>query len=274
MLANQGHVVAGLVGVEEVVAEGVDHLQRAVPEAGLGVPRVDQQSAHLDQAARVRGVEPGVPGELSVDEQVPAQVGLDGRGLRPQARDQCVLTTHGLQAVGEGAQRLVVQRDRPRAAHRDRHRRVGGLERVVPVAVAVGDQAGPREQLGACPGERGLEVGAHRRGRGGRGAGRGVPGHLLLEQRVVTGRLEVPAEGEDRPVDDVAVRWLHPEVLVAREEAEGLGPGAVGVLGREDAHQQGACVGLPVQGEQQLERALRHVPGAPRAAGVLLETAR
>ena len=75
-------------------------------------------------------------------------------------------------------------------------------------------------------------------------------------------------------MDDVAVRWLHPEVLVAREEAERLRPGAVGVLGREDTQEQGARVGLPIEGEQQLERALHDVPRPPRTAGVLLEPAR
>ena len=75
-------------------------------------------------------------------------------------------------------------------------------------------------------------------------------------------------------MDDVAVRRLHPEVLVTRKEAERLWPGPVDVLGREDAKEQGARVGLPVEREQQLERTLRHVPRPPGAARELLEAAR
>jgi len=199
------------------------------------------------------------------------QVSCDVGGLRAQDRHQIVVTADDPQAVGEGPQRLVVQRHRPGAGHRAGHRGVGGLQRVVPVAVAVCDEPGAGQCVGAGPVQRPLQVGAHGRGGRGRFVGRGVPARRLLEQRCVTGRQEVPAEGQDGPVHHVAVGRLHPEVLVPGQESERLWPGAVGVLRGEDRQQQVTGVLLPVEGEEQLERTLDHVAGAPGAAGELLE---
>ena len=215
-----------------------------------------------------------VPGELTVHQQVPAQVVGDGRGLRTQGLDEDVLTRHGLQPVGEGPQRLVVQGHGPGAGHRRRHGRVGGLEGVVPVAVAVRDEVGSRQDVLPGGGERALEVRAHRRGRhrwpASTGAYQGTLRRAAWRHRTPggTGRGRGRASGRRR-------RAAAPSGSARpREEAERLGPGPVGVLRREDAKEQGARVGLPVEREQQLERTLRHVPRPPGAARELLEAAR
>ena len=272
VLADQRDVVGGLVGVEEVVAEGVDHLQRAVPQPGLGVPRVDQQAAHLDVPSRSGGelrVPASSPSTSRCRRRSPAAAEASARrastrtsstrhGLGASARVRsdwwCSVTVQALvivaAMVGSAGWRESFQSPWPyetrwSPAGRARGRRRGARSRCERTVAAA---TGPRR--------------------------RGVPGHPLAEQRGVTGRQEVPADGEDGPVDDVAVRRLHPEVLVPREEAERLGPGPVDVLRREDAKEQGARVGLPVEREQQLERTLRHVPRPPGAARELLEAAR
>ena len=150
--------------------------------------------------------------------------------------------------------------------------RVGRLERVVPVAVAVCRQRAPGDRALRDAVDRTPEVLGHR----GRLA-EGVvadEGDRLVEQARVTGGAQVVAGGEDGPEDDVAVRVLLPRLGQGREELERLRPVAAGVLGAEDAEQDVAHGVLPAERREQADRALAHVARAPGATGELLEPAR
>ena len=151
--------------------------------------------------------------------------------------------------------------------------RVGRLERVVPVAVAVCRQRAPGDRALRDPGDRTPQV------LGDRAPARRAPSSptkatSLVEQARVPRRAQVVAGGEDGPEDDVAVRVLLARLGQRREELERLRPVAAGVLGAEDAEQHVAHGVLPAERREQADRALADVARAPRAAGELLEPAR
>ena len=214
-----------------------------------------------------------VPGELTaVHQQVPAQVVGDGRGLGTQGLDEDVLTRHGLQPVGEGPQRLVVQCHGPGAGHRRRHGGVGGLEGVVPVAVAVRDE-GPRQDVLAGGGERALEVRAHRRGRHVARVDGGVPGHLSPSS------VASPDARRYRPTARTGQWTTSPCGGSIRKCSFPRKPNAWGQVPstfcaakmRRSRARASACRS---SASSELERTLRHVPRPPGAARELLEAAR
>ena len=96
---------------------------------------------------------------------------------------------------------------------------------------------------------------------------------LVENGRIAGGRQVVP-QREQGPVHDVAVGILLAPVHEPAVEVEGLRPVAALVLRGEDPQDQGAQLVVPAQRQQQPDRALADVPGAPAAAGVLLEPAR
>ena len=183
--------------------------------------------------------------------------------------------------VGGGVARLEAGGERTQGGHQQ-HRgpggdepgrkvRVGRLERVVPVAVAVGGQRGAGDAHLGDPVERPAQVVLHR-------GGGGEPvvaheGQPLGEQRGVAGRLQVVTDREQGPVEDVAVGVLLAALGERREEVEGLRPVTPGVLGPEEAEQDVALVGVATQRGEQPDRPLADVAGAPGAAGELLQAA-
>jgi hypothetical protein len=177
-----------------------------------------------------------------------------------------------VKALGEGAQRLGLEHGGPRRHEVRREVRVGGLERVVPVAVAVCRQRAPGDRALRDARDRTPEVLGDRRGLAERVVA--DEGDRLVEQARVARRAQVVANRKDRPEDDVAVRVLLPGLRERRQELEGLRPVAAGVLRPEDAQQHVAHRVLTAERGEQADRSLAHVARAPGATGELLQAAR
>ena len=225
-----------------------------------------------DRRLRLR-VEQRVAGEHVVDEQQAQEVAPHRLGLAFEAQRRW-LAADLPQRARQGRQRLVVQGHGPGAAHVVAHRRVGRLQRVVPVAVAVRRQRGAGDRAPARHGERAQHVLPDRAALAGPAAALRVERDRLVEDRRVAARDQVLAEREQRPEHDVAVRVAGADRGVALEEHEPLRPVAVGALRLHHAQQQVAHRrGVAVR-EQQLGRALADVARAPAAARELLEPAR
>ena len=191
-----------------------------------------------------------------------------------QLRGERRMAVRVAQRLRQRRDRLVVQRDGPRAAQLVGERRIGRLQRVVPVTVAVGRQARTRDHAPLDQRERALDVRQHAGVLRLRVALGMEVRQLLVEQRGIVAGQQVLREREQRPEHDVAVRVSRADAALAIEEHEPLRPIAVLVLVAEHAQQQLAHRCRAPEREQQLDRTLAHVARAPAAARVLLEAAR
>ena len=100
------------------------------------------------------------------------------------------------------------------------------------------------------------------------------PGDRLVEEGEVVGRLDIVAERLERPDDDVAMAVPVADVGIGLEH-EPLRPVAARlVLLGEDDPQDLLDRRVVLEREQELDRALADVAGAPGGAGVLLEAVR
>ena len=81
-------------------------------------------------------------------------------------------------------------------------------------------------------------------------------------------------QGQQRPVDDIAVRVPGPNAALALEEHEPLRPVAIGVLLTKYPQQQVTEGRELPDGQQQLHGTLGDITGAPAAARILLESSR
>ncbi len=130
MLLDEADVRCRLRRREQVVDDRMNHRQQAVRDAGRSVLRVEQV---FDTSI---GVEICVAGNRPVRDQLLLEVRLHAsrRDFEHRSRSG---TTVAPQAFRQGCQHLVVQGDRPGAAETFAHRWIDGLQRIVPVAVAV-----------------------------------------------------------------------------------------------------------------------------------------
>ena len=99
-----------------------------------------------------------------------------------------------------------MERDRPGAAQALGERGVRGLERVVPVAMAVGREPRARNHAPRDQPERALDVAENRRALRARVALGMEERRGLVEQARIAGGEQVLREREQRPEHDVAVR--------------------------------------------------------------------
>ena len=98
-----------------------------------------------------------------------------------------------------------------------------------------------------------------------------APRHRLVEEAEVVGRLDVVAERLERPDDDVAVAVAVADLGVGRQH-EPLRPVAAGLaLLGEDGAQDVLDRRVVLEGEEELDRTLADVAGAPGRAARLLE---
>ena len=265
--ADQIDVVLRLLAGEEIREDRVDHREQAVADARLAVARV-QQVTDAPVLAEVRE-----PGDDAVRDEQALEVLADAGELRLQLAGRAA-AAGAPQRRRQRRQRLMMERDRPGAAEALGEGGVDGLERVVPVAVAVGGEAGARDHAPRDHAERALHVREQRRPLRARVALRAEEVHSLVEDsRVVRGE-QILRERQQRPEDDVAVRVAGSDAALALEEHEPLRPVAVGILVAEDAQQELAHGLEAAEREQQLDRPLAHVARAPAAARILLEPAR
>ena len=132
----------------------------------------------------------------------------------------------------------MVQRDGPGAAQSLAHRRVGWLQRVVPIAVPVRHEVCVRDDARRDDRQRPLGVRPHGGALRVIGSDRVEERHDGVEDRPVVGGQEVLRQRVQRPEDDVAVRVGRPDIAFALEEHEPLRPVAVGVLIGKDAQQE------------------------------------
>jgi hypothetical protein len=108
----------------------MDHRQQAVGDRPLAIARVQPV---LDPPSR----RSGEARDDAVRDEQALEVAANLRKLRLESSARAVAATR-CSARRERLERLVMERDRPRAAQALGERGIGGLERVVPVAVAVG----------------------------------------------------------------------------------------------------------------------------------------
>ena len=265
---DRRQVVAGGLRVEHVGGDGVDPRQDAVRQPGAGVARMDER---LGVTPRGGVVVEQVAGHQVVDDHVPADrlagAGGQGRGTVGEGGSG----GHGLEALGQCVQRLHLEDGRPGGGQASGEVGVRGLERVVPVAVAVGRQRRPGDGQRLDPVQRPREVLLDRRRCGGTVVA--DEGHLGSEDRCVADREQVLTDRQQRPVDDVAVGVLLAVLSRGRHELERLRPVAAGVLGAQHPQQHIPDLVVAVQCGQQADRPLADVAGAPPATGVLLEPA-
>ena len=184
-----------------------------------------------------------------------------------------MIGVHDAGGTGEVTQGVVQQLDGPGADHAVPQVRLGGLERVVPVAVAEGEEVGVTDELFTEAGEGAGEVVADRGGVVGEGEGGVVvgKGDLAVEEGGVGGVMEVVGGGKDGPDGDVAVAVRRLDVLKRRVHVP-LGPvaAAVVLVGEDVGEEVGGGIGLAA-GEQPLEGPLAGVADAPGRARILLE---
>ena len=208
----------------------------------------------------------------AADEQ-PAEIAEDLR-RRILQRGGAVRFPDAAHRAGQRGKRLVGERHGPRTAQAVAHLGNDGLERVVPVAVAVGCEVRSGNHSAFHQVQSARDV------RGHRGVFADVRAlvmekrdALIQHRRIACGE-EVFGEGEHRPIDDVAVRISWTDAALALEKHEPLRPVAVRVLLAENAQQDIAHRPEAPEPEHQLDRALAHVARAPAAAGKLLQPAR
>ena len=153
--------------------------------------------------------------------------------------------------------------------------RVGWLQRVVPVALAVADQMRAGDEPLAHGGKQLRHMRRHRipvRGR--REIVLAPPGDRLVEKREIVRGLDIVAERLQRPDDDVAMAVPVADLRVGLEH-EPLRPVAARLLLlREDDPQDLLDRRVVLEREQELDRALAHVARAPGGAAGLLEAMR
>ena len=135
MRGNQVQMPSRLVRSKHVIDDGMDHGQKTVGEPGFAVTRVQQI---VDGAITL---EIGVAGKHTVDQQVAPEIGehLLGKALENPGWFNLADTAQGLSQRG---QHLIMQGDGPGAAQAFTQRRVGRLQRVVPIAMSVGRETG------------------------------------------------------------------------------------------------------------------------------------
>ncbi len=258
---DQSEMLTRLLRREEARDDRMDHRQQAVADAGLLVARMQQ----IFDAIRV--AERGEPRDHAVGDQEALEILPHAQGLcakigGPSAQTQAQI------GLGERDASLEMQRHGPGTAKAFAHARVGGLHRVVPIAVAIdrkmraGDRAAPDEI------ERPLDVYFDRRPlrcfaflREER--------RVFVEKRAIARTEEVSRQRQQRPERDVAMGILGAVASLPLEDAEELWPVAIWVLLVEQAQQQVAQRGEFTEGEKHLGGALAHVAGAPGAAGEL-----
>ena len=266
MLAHEGEVHRGLLRRAQVVQDGMHHGQEAIAHTRLAVARVEQG------LGRSAGGEDEVARQDSLHHQGLAKLAVDAPGLGFQ-RGRSRGMPGVLHGPGQGRQRLMVQDHRPGAAQPLAQRRIGGLQGVVPVAVAVGRQGGAGYATPPDDAECPVHMPQDRR-RPAPAVRRAIEGHLGIEEGAIARAQHMARCGEQRPEDDVAMRIPRPQLPLALDELKPLRPVAVLVLRGEDPQQEVPRGFGAVQREQHLQRTLAHVAGAPAPTGILLEPAR
>ncbi len=216
------------------------------------------------------GVEDRVAGDGAVADEVAVEVGAHGLGERGEVGRR-LRPAGAVEDGGVAVHLLEEQRDGPARHHGVAKAGVGGLQRVVPVALAVADEMGAGDEARADGGEERVDVRGDRIAAGGDGQVVGAPRHRLVEEGAVVGRLDVVAERLERPDDDVAVAVAVADLGVGRQH-EPLRPVAAGLaLLGEDGAQDVLDRRVVLEGEEELDRTLADVAGAPGRAARLLE---
>ena len=233
---------AGLLRGQQVGADRVDPRQDAVAQPGAVVARVHERLA--GRPRRGRAGSRAARRRPAASARCIGRLGRGRRGLAP-GRPARGRAADGAEPVGERAQRLGLQHRGPRRDEARGQLGVGRLQRVVPVAVAVGGQRGARARATPRSGRPPAQVlgrpSAASVGR--RRPTKGTPRRAGPRRRW----WQVLPDGQQRPEDDVAVR-----VLLARSGSGGRKSKACGQSPRAFwAREQ----------PQQLPDA----PGAPRA---------
>ena len=219
-------------------------------------------------------LEERIAGDRVVADQVALEVVVD-RGREDAELGRGVVAPDAGQHLGVAVELLEEQGDGPARDHPVAHVRVGRLQRVVPVALAVADEVRAGDEPLAHGREQLVDMDRDRVALLGR-LERVVlpPGHRLVENGEVVGRLDVVAERLQRPDDHVAMAVPVADLRVGLDH-EPLRPVAARrlLLGEDDPHD------LPhrrvvLEREQELDRALADVAGAPGSAAELLEAVR
>ena len=165
-------------------------------------------------------MEIGETGKLAVGQQPLREVGTDLRGRHVQRRCR-IRPAEAQQRRGKGGERLMVQRDGPGAAQSLAHRRVGWLQRVVPIAVPLRHEVCVRDDAR----------------RDGRQRPLGVPPHGGALRVIGSDRVEERHDGvEDRPVVGLARRYCASaytgqKTMCAYAAPNGSGPMGAGIYG-------------------------------------------
>ncbi len=142
--------VAGTLGALEQPLRPTVVTQRAVeqpqPVSGAQVAVDEQLIARMQQVAHASVLlEADIAGEHPIDQQQTLEVTLHGAGRLPQPFGFAgAADAH--QRLRQRHQHLKVQRHGPGTAHVFAHARIGRLQRIVPVAVAVGRERGACER--------------------------------------------------------------------------------------------------------------------------------
>ena len=198
VLFDETQMVAGLLRAEQSAQDGVDHRQQTVGKAGRAVFRMQKI---LDGA---RFAEMGEARERPFHHQHPLKIRPDF--LRPLLEAQRLwVPAEPPQCLRQGGEHLVVERDRPGAAQMVAKGGVDGLQRIVPVAVAVGGKPRPGDHPRTDHLQRPLDVLPYRRLFRLSLALRMEEGQGLLQERRVLRGEEVLGQGEQRPEHDVAM---------------------------------------------------------------------
>ena len=185
---------------EQVREDRVDHRQQAVATPRLAVARVQPVlDAPSSRKCARPATTPSATSRRWKSSRIRASAASSSRraAARPQRRS----------AAASVRERLVVERDRPRAAQSLAQRGVGRLQRIVPVAVAVGGEARARDHAPLDQRERALDVREHGRALGVCASPSGWKNGSSSSSSAASSRGEqVLGEREQRPEDDVAVR--------------------------------------------------------------------
>lgn len=180
-----------------------------------------------------------------------------------------------VQHPGPAAELLDQEGDGPGADHPVAQMRVDRLQQIVPVAFAVAQQPRAEDEPLLHHRDDAVDMGRDRVAALGAGEILLVaPGHRLVQEGHVARGLDVVAQRLQRPDDDVAmgVPVLDRRVGLEHEPLRPVAPALV-LLG-EDGAQHLLRRGVVLQRQQELQRALADVAGAPGAAGVLLQPVR
>ena len=224
-------VCPGLFGGQEIVDNGMNHRQQTVVYAGVPIPRMQPV---IDATV---GMKVSETGQRLVNDEQTLKVRTHLRRTRLELRRErgTPQTTHG---PGQGGQRLIVQRHGPRTAQPLAHGRVRRLQRIVPVAVAIGCQMGTRNDPCGHDAERPFDMRPQCGRLGVVVALRVEERHHLVEQRRIFRGQKVLRQGQNRPQDNVTVRFARADVPLAVEKHEPLRPIAIRILRRVQAHEK------------------------------------